>query len=136
MLKEVSSAVAVFLDSGKLLMEKRSSQRKVYSGFLMCPSGHVNKNETPEAALIREMKEELEIKVTQIKPLFTIKDIDPISRTNFDHHFFLVEKHEGKIHRSNEADELLWMTYTELKKINLAFVVHQLVEKLHEENYF
>ena len=45
----------------------------------MCPSGHVEEGESLEAALKREMKEELGIVVRKSKRIFMIDDIDPFS---------------------------------------------------------
>ena len=61
------TVVAVFLKDKHLLMESCSPDRKVYAGFLMCPSGHIEAGETPEQAFSREMREELGITIRTAK---------------------------------------------------------------------
>lgn len=53
------TVVAVFVRNEKLLMNQRSGSRKVYAGYLMCPSGHLEAGESLDDALKREMNEEL-----------------------------------------------------------------------------
>lgn len=125
--------VAVFIQNGKLLMNQRDESRKLYAGYLMCPSGHIENNETFEEALRREMKEELGIEIHESKFLFTIDDTDPFSGLGFRHNFMLAESYEGKIEKSKEGD-LIWMPYSELTKAQLAPIVNKLVEKLREMN--
>jgi len=128
----INTAVAVFIKGRKLLMEKRSNDRNVYAGFLMCPSGHINDTESSEQALKREMKEELGINILETEFLFDIHNIDPFSKKDFCHNFMLVKSFEGRIKKSREAEKLVWMSYDELKKHNPVLIVRKLVDKLHE----
>ncbi len=134
--EKIQTVVAVFLDDKRLLMEKRTSERKVYANFLMCPSGHVKKGEALEQAFAREMKEELEIIIKKSKFLFSIDDIDPFSKREFTHNFMLVEAYKGKIGTSKEAKMLKWFTYEELENEELVLIVRRLVGRLHEMRVF
>src|SRR3989442_5435684 len=69
---KILTVVAVFLNNGKLLMEQRGQDRRVYAGYLMCPSGHVEVGETIGQTLPKEMLEELGIIVPGPTPLFII----------------------------------------------------------------
>jgi mutator protein MutT len=130
------TVVAIFINNKKLLMEQRSKKRSVYAGFLMCPSGHMEENELPEAALKREMREELSISVIKCRFLFAIDDVDPFSKRKFRHNFMLIESFDGEIGVSKEAKELIWIDYDQLKKKKLAPIVRKLVEGLHELKIF
>ena len=58
------SAVALVDADGRVLLAKRP-QGKTLAGLWEFPGGKVEDGETPEAALIRELKEELGINVAQ-----------------------------------------------------------------------
>lgn len=49
----------VFNEKGEVLVEKRSMNKKIAPGILDIVSGHINNNETPTQAMIREYVEEL-----------------------------------------------------------------------------
>jgi 8-oxo-dGTP pyrophosphatase MutT (NUDIX family) len=133
---KIQTVVGVFLDQGRLLMEMRSAQKKVYAGLLMCPSGHVEEGEGFERAFEREMLEELGIGIMKSRLLFSMDDADPSSRKEFTHNFMLVESYEGKIGASNEALELRWLTYDEAKREKLALIVERLVDRLRGTGMF
>lgn len=126
-----NTVVSIFIENKKLLMDKRSGSKKVYANFLMCPSGHIENNESFEDAIKREMKEELNIEVKKSKYLFAIDDLDPFSKLKFRHNFILIESYTGKIKASRESKGLVWMSYEELMKIYLVNIVKDLIEKLH-----
>jgi len=115
-------------------MDQRSKSRKVYAGFLMCPSGHIEDGESFNDALKREMKEELGINVTKSTYLFTIDDVDPFSKLDFRHNFMYVDSFEGEIVESKEAEDLVWLSYGELMNRELAPIVSKLVNKLHKRD--
>ncbi len=127
------TVVAVFIRNKKLLMEKRSESRKVYAGFLMCPSGHIEGKESFPNAIKREMKEEMGIDVREAQYLFTIDDSDPFSGYEFRHNFMLIGSFEGQITKSDEAESLEWMSYDELTNAELVPIVSKLVGKLHKK---
>ncbi len=49
----------VFNEKGEVLVEKRSMNKKIAPGILDIVSGHIDNNETPTQAMIREYVEEL-----------------------------------------------------------------------------
>lgn len=57
------SAVALVDADGRVLLAERPAGKSM-AGLWEFPGGKVNQGETPEAALIRELKEELSIDVT------------------------------------------------------------------------
>jgi adenine-specific DNA glycosylase len=75
----------IFLKDGKILLRKRRDDEDNYAGLWDIPSGHVNKNESIEDALKREMKKEVkETLVAFYSSKEYIKHIKKKSR-NFPH---------------------------------------------------
>ena len=56
-------ACALINEQGKVLINKRP-KGKDYAGYWEFPGGKVEENETPEEAIIRELKEEINIDVS------------------------------------------------------------------------
>jgi 8-oxo-dGTP diphosphatase len=70
---EVAAAVIRRAD-GQILLGQRAADA-VYAGFWEFPGGKVEAGEAPRAALLRELKEELDIEVTSATPWIT-RDYD------------------------------------------------------------
>ena len=60
----IVSAIALIAADGRVLLAQRP-EGKHWAGFWEFPGGKVERNETPETALIREVKEELSIDITE-----------------------------------------------------------------------
>ncbi len=67
--KNIRRAVAMILQrtDGRVLLIKRSKNRKYDAGKWCVPSGHIEPGETPKQAAIRELKEELNIDLIPVK---------------------------------------------------------------------
>ena len=74
------AAVALFGPQGRILLAKRP-EGKAMAGLWEFPGGKLETGETPEAALVRELQEELGIKVAK-------KDLKPITFASFDYQTF------------------------------------------------
>ncbi len=61
-------AVGVLSRNGKFLAEKRGIQEDHFAGLVTFPGGLIEKGEIPEVTLVREMEEELGVKVKN--PIF------------------------------------------------------------------
>ena len=133
-MEPIQTVVAVITKNKKILMDKRRKDKTVYAGFLMCPSGHVEKDESFESAIKRELKEELEIDVENCKYLFSIIDVDPTSKKTFKHNFMLIKKYSKDIKKSNESRGLVWMGYDEIRILRLPSIVKELIKKLRDKN--
>lgn len=91
------------------------------------PGGKIEPGETREEALIREIKEELELDIKISKYITTIDYDYP----NFylTMHCFLCEVCEGKLHL-NAHNEVRWVPLEELDKLNWVPADVLVVEKL------
>ena len=73
-------SIALVNNENEILLSKRP-EKKHLSGFWEFPGGKVEEGETPEKALIREVKEELNIDINN-------KCIAPLSFSEFDYNNF------------------------------------------------
>jgi 8-oxo-dGTP diphosphatase len=96
----------ILMEGKKFLVEKRRDDDDADPGFIEIPGGHVDKDETLEDALRREMREELGIDVEKAKlvqrSLFTAT-----SGERQRIHYFHVERWKGRI-VSKEAERVYW----------------------------
>lgn len=67
LLETVDVVVGVLLNGNKFLVERRRSDERVDPSIVCLPGGHVKISESRVEALKREMREELDIKVKEIK---------------------------------------------------------------------
>ena len=77
-------AAALFDREGRILLARRP-EGKAMAGLWEFPGGKIEKDETPEAALCRELQEELQITVTPEK-------LKPLNYASFDYpdfHLFM-----------------------------------------------
>ena len=103
---------------GKFLLGKRSAW-KVKSPGYWCPiSGHIEQNETEEAAVIREAQEELGILVRPIQKIASI----PTNDGTVMLHWWKTQIIEGVPHiNNNENEEIRWFSKEELKTLEPTF---------------
>lgn len=70
----VFSGAIVSEPEGRILCQLRDLKPDIlFPGYWTCsPGGHVEPGEVPEVAIIRELREEFEIEVSDLKPLKTL----------------------------------------------------------------
>ena len=108
------SACAIIDSNDKILITSRE-HKDDFSNCWEFPGGKIEKNETPEECLIRELKEEINIDVSN-------KCIAPIGFSSHEYEKFhivlmlyVTRKWEGKL-QANEKNSFKWVSYGELKK--------------------
>ena len=119
MLKKILYVSAgLILDSDyKILLSKRKKNKHL-PGLWEFPGGKIEAGETPEIALKRELKEELNIDTNEAC-------LAPITFTTFDYRdFYLVmflfvcRKWSGKI-INYESDEIIWVNKKNLRNFKM-----------------
>lgn len=116
----------VFNSLGQILVALRP-MHKVQGGLWEFPGGKIEKNETPEEALSRELQEEVGITITSSQPLTTCE------HHYKDHHVhlnvFRVDAFTG-IARGCEGQIIQWVTLEELRELPLLAANHPIVNSL------
>lgn len=115
--KKVNCASFIFVKDNKFLVEKRAMTKSVDPGALEIPGGHFEKGETIEQALLREVKEELNVVPTKYKLLCKLTYKHP-KETQLCH-YFIITKWAGEI-KNQEAESLQWLNFKETNKIDVA----------------
>lgn len=94
----------LLVDSGKVLLEKRSVSKETDPGAIAIPGGHIERGESRVQALIRELKEELDI--TPITHQYLCSLYHPTGELQLIH-YYAINSWKGDI-RVLEADEVAW----------------------------
>jgi len=106
LLGDVDVVVGVVLDGEKFLVERRGLDEKIDPGVVCLPGGHVRIDEGKEEALKRELREELGIRVKELR--FICKNFYVASNGEKQNAYcFLVTEYEGKP-VCKSAKEIYW----------------------------
>jgi len=123
---------AVIIKDNKILLIHRHKEGREY---YVIPGGHIEKDETEEIALIREIKEETNLDIEKFEKLWTLES--PIDRSK--HHIYLALEFSGdvklggpeSVHNSKENNYVLeWHNISEIK--DLTIYPTELKEKMVE----
>lgn len=113
------TSTALIVRGGRVLLGKRTSKVR-FAGMWDAFGGHREAGETPVHTLVRELFEELGIRVTEAKFLHEYEDRDPTSKQTYHHHLYLVTGWRGEPRIANdEHSEIRWFLPGELTKVKL-----------------
>ncbi len=105
-MSEADVVVGIILDGNKFLVERRKLDEKIDPDIVCLPGGHVNADESIEEALKREMLEELDIKVINMK--LVCKNFYIASNGEKQNaSCFLISEYEGAPH-CKSAQKIFW----------------------------
>ena len=115
-------AAGILIKDNRILLGKRSSDRKFYPDVWDLIGGHCEGNETPEQTLSRELNEEIGVTPTKIIPIAVLQDPESVIHGDYEYHIYLVTNWIGSpINLStNEHSELLWFEIEDATKLSLA----------------
>jgi 8-oxo-dGTP diphosphatase len=107
------AAVAIIFDGVRLLTIKRSESVRA-PGEYCFPGGGLEAGETVEEALVREMREELNILVRPIRSVWT-----SISPTGVELFWWIVEVQDGQAILPNPAEvaSIEWLTIEQIRRL-------------------
>jgi len=123
-------SIALINNYDQVLISKRPNNKHL-AGFWEFPGGKVEKDETPENALIREVKEELNVNINN-------KCIAPLSFSEFDYKNFhlllllyICRRWEGEP-LPMEENELKWVKPSMLRKYKMPPADDSLIYSLQD----
>lgn len=111
----IRAVVGILKRDDKILVGQRPNG-KPYSGYWEFPGGKIEPNESAQAALKRELHEELGIDLISATPWFEHTHSYPDKTVRLE--MWLVEKFKGEP-ESKENQVLRWVTLPEMKALRL-----------------
>src|SRR3989344_8852610 len=111
----IEIGVAIIRRENLVLVGKRP-QSKLFGGKWEFPGGKIEPLESPENCIVREIKEELDIKIGNLEPLTVLEHEYPGGK-RFRLHFYFCEIAEGEP-RALWHDEILWIEAGKLAEID------------------
>lgn len=124
------SAAAILDADGRVLLAQRP-EGKAMAGLWEFPGGKIEAQETPEAAMIREIKEELGVQICEhcFAPLSFVSHA--YERFHLVMFLFVVNRYEGVI-QANEHQALSWKHPRDLHNIAMPPADLPLIAPLQE----
>ncbi len=112
---------AVVISEGKILLEKRKNEPG--KGKWSIPGGLVDLGESPEQAVIREVKEETCLEVDAPRLIDVVPDVSLDEAGKVKYHFviidYLVAFKGGEAQAASDADALVWVPFSEVEAYDL-----------------
>ena len=113
-MKTIKVVAAVICDGDRIFATRRGYGE--YKGFWEFPGGKVESGETPQEALIREIREELSAELTVGELLITVEHDYPDFHISMD--CFISELKEGSEPKLLEHEAARWLGRDELDAVN------------------
>ncbi len=127
-MKHFNVAAAVFIENGKVFCAQRKDSGEAAKMWEF-PGGKIEQGETPEEALVREIQEELLIKI-RVEDFVTTVNHQYIS-FSITMHAFICTILEGSITLTEHLDSR-WLSVSELNSVEWAPADVPIVEKIRE----
>lgn len=125
-----TTVLGVIIKDKKILLEKRKKTEDNYADLWCLPGGHQKPDEMIDMALLREMREELDIIVNRYEELGIFNDTDPTSKQEFEHHAFHIVEWKGDIEETKEQKEIKWFTIKDFKKLKHRKIDEEIIKKV------
>lgn len=113
-------AGAVLVRGKEILLAKRAEDREFYPGVWDVIGGHCQEGETPTAALLRELHEEIGVRAQAFEEIAVLDEPDPATHGDGQYHIFVITAWEGEPSlRNAEHCELRWLGLDEAQDLPL-----------------
>ena len=121
--RDLQAVIAILKKDGKFFIQKRGSHG-LFADLWEFPGGKIEKGETAQQALCREMKEELNIEVAWAKPLMNVRHF----YTQFRVHLSVFDCHPKSYPHEDATHK--WVSRQNLAKYPMPSGSAKIVEKL------
>jgi A/G-specific adenine glycosylase len=121
-------AIGVILKKGRLLITQRKTDG-LLGGLWEFPGGKIQKGESPEAAVIREIGEEVNLKVRGVEKLARVKHAYTHFKVDMD--VFICRYESGRVKLAGPAD-FRWVTLAAIERFPLPKANHKFLPALKE----
>jgi len=112
----VGIIIKSYKSSKKYLLISSKKNFGSFTGYYYPPGGHIKKNEDEITALKRELREELELRVTRFKKVHSTKGDVPNQMT----HWFFCEVESYRIEKNNdEINDANYFTKEEIMRMKI-----------------
>ena len=115
---EVTVGAVIINSEGKIFLMHSPK----WKGKYVCPGGHIELGETAEEALIREIKEETNLNITDIQFLLYQQFIFDPSFWEKKHFIFLdfsCQTQDNAVILNDEGSDFIWINPTEIDKYDI-----------------
>ncbi len=126
-MKRVHVAVGVIIDSNNKILIAKRPEHLHQGGKWEFPGGKVESNETTTQALIRELKEEVNLDVFDTEPMMTLSFDYPDKHVFLDVHTVLNFKGYAE---GIEGQQIRWVTKSEINNYEFPEANSPIVETL------
>lgn len=126
-MKTIRVVAAIIIDEGKIFATQRGYGE--FKGGWEFPGGKIEPNETPEAAIVREIKEELDTEVQVIELLDTVEYDYPKFHLSMD--CFICQVRSGDL-VLKEHEAAVWLTKDTLYSVDWLPADRVLIEKIEK----
>jgi len=129
----IDCAGGLVVSHGKILLGLRAPDNDSYPNLWDVFGGHVERRESIEEALVRELREELDITPTVFAFLATYSEPDPRSGGQCLYHFYKISAWTGPGPRLRgiEHSEIRWHTLDEALALDLAAPQYRALFRKH-----
>ena len=117
-----TGSCAVLWKDDKMLLGRRSPDRRFYPNVWDLIGGHCEDQEAPEQTLVRELREELGVTPIEFREIAVLNEPDEASRGAYRYHVYLVTEWSGQLanRQPEEHVALEWFTISEAATLDLA----------------
>jgi 8-oxo-dGTP diphosphatase len=131
-MKRKGASIIFVNDKKQILLFLRDNIPDIaYPNMWDVPGGHIEKFESPEKCIVREMREEMNLTLDEFELFSKIEFEDRIEYTFWARADFDIEKIE-----LTEGQKLKWFTKDEVKQTQLAYGFNEIVERFYDQAPF
>ena len=121
-------AAALFDAQGRVLISQRPAGKEL-AGRWEFPGGKIDAGEAPHAALVRELREELGVKVQAAQPLVALEHDYPTRRVQLS--LYVVERYDG-VPQALDGQTLKWVAVADLDLEDILEADRPFIEALQQ----